>query len=225
MIHKFLFTNKLDNTDVAIGILIAKNVHVSKTLPLLETKLKTLLERRKNEDLTPHEEKFREESRNMLRNGDFKPTGRNKPASEYLLRAVQEENFPRINTVVDINNFISLKYMVPISLWDLDQADCVHYMFRLGKDGEEYVFNSANQSIQLRDLVTGFTIQRNKDIPIINPIKDSLKTKTTTSTRNIGAAIYFPLQAGTKDDLRNIIREFSILLDGISENETEYDII
>lgn len=225
MIHKFLFTNKLENTDIAIGVLISKKIHVSKTLPLLETKLKTLLAQRKNEPLTSHEEKFREESRNMLRNGDFKPTGRNKPASEYLLRTVQEDTFPRINTVVDINNFISLKYMIPISLWDLDHADCVHYVFRLGKEGEEFVFNSANQSIDLKDLVTGFTIQRNKDIPIINPIKDSLKTKTTTSTRNIGAAVYFPLKAGTKDDLRDIVREFSILLDGISESETEHDII
>lgn len=225
MIHNLLFTNELEDINIAIGILIAKNIHVSKPLPLMETKLKALLDLREHEELTPIEEKFRDESRNMLRNGDFKPTGRSKPASEYLLRAAKEGSFPRINTVVDVNNLISLKYMIPISLWDLDQADAIHYLFRLGKDGEEYIFNQSHQSINAKDLITGFKIQRDRDIPIINPIKDSMKTKTTLSTKHVGVAIYFPLTAGTKDDLRGIIREFSILLDAISDSSTEYDII
>jgi DNA/RNA-binding domain of Phe-tRNA-synthetase-like protein len=173
------------------------------------------LEERQNE-LNEREENFRLESRNMLRNGDYKPTGRGKPASEYLLRAAQEDNFPRINTVVDINNYISLKYMIPISLWDLDSATTAQYIFRLGNENENFIFNESEQKIELKDLVTGFKVDRYKEIPIINPIKDSLKTKTTTSTRNVGAAIYYPLKAGSKEYLREeIIWEFSTLLEGI----------
>ena len=122
MIHKLLFTNKLENKDIAIGIILAHNVRLTNPLPSLEAKLRFLLEDRQQDKLTDTQEKLRVESRNMLRNGDYKPTGRGKPASEYLYREVQNGNFPRINTVVDINNFISLKYMVPISMWDLDQA-------------------------------------------------------------------------------------------------------
>jgi DNA/RNA-binding domain of Phe-tRNA-synthetase-like protein len=225
MIHKLLFTNKLHNIDIAIGIVIARDIDINQPLPFLETKLRFLLEERQNK-LNESEENFRLESRNMLRNGDYKPTGRGKPASEYLLRAVQEDNFPRINTVVDINNYISLRYMVPISLWDLDNAASAQYIFRLGNENENFIFNESGQKIELKDLVTGFKVDRYKEIPIINPIKDSLKTKTTTSTRNIGAAIYYPLKAGSKDYLREeIIWEFSTLLEGISKEKPEYDII
>ncbi|HKJ45063.1 MAG TPA: phenylalanine--tRNA ligase beta subunit-related protein [Balneolales bacterium] len=225
MIHKLLFSNNLNNKDIAIGIVIAREININQPLPFLESKLRFLLEERQNE-LNEREENFRLESRNMLRNGDYKPTGRGKPASEYLLRAAQEGNFPRINTVVDINNYISLRYMVPISLWDLDSAASTQYIFRLGKENENFIFNESEQKIELKDLVTGYKVDRYKEIPIINPIKDSLKTKTTTSTRNIGAAIYYPLKAGTKDYLREeVIWEFSTLLEGISEKKPEYDII
>ncbi|HKJ34620.1 MAG TPA: phenylalanine--tRNA ligase beta subunit-related protein [Balneolales bacterium] len=226
MIHKLLFTNKLEDKDIAIGIVLAHNVHLTNPLPSLEAKLRFLLEDRQQDKLTETEESFRVESRNMLRNGDYKPTGRGKPASEYLYREVQNGNFPRINTIVDINNFISLKYMVPISIWDLDQAATSQYVFRLGKDDESYIFNESEQRIDLKDLVAGFKVEHYTETPIINPIKDSMKTKITTSTKNVGAAIYFPLKAGSKDYLRHeIIWEFTTLINGVSEGEPEYDII
>lgn len=56
------------------------------------------------------------------RNGRYKPTGRGKPANEYLLRAANDGTFPSINGLVDSNNLLSLEHMVPISVWDLDLA-------------------------------------------------------------------------------------------------------
>src|SRR5262245_65981101 len=44
------------------------------------------------------------EVRDMLRHGKYKPTGRGKPASEYILRADDENSLPRINNCVEINN-------------------------------------------------------------------------------------------------------------------------
>ena len=79
----------------------------------------------------------------MLRNGSYKPTGRGKPANEYLLRAAGEGSFPATNALVDANNLVSLKHMVPISVWDLDLASSHHTLFRLGRDDERYVFNRA----------------------------------------------------------------------------------
>src|SRR3712207_7695492 len=45
----------------------------------------------------------------LLRNGGFRPSGRNKPASEYLAQAAREGRFPRINNLVDVNNLVSLR--------------------------------------------------------------------------------------------------------------------
>lgn len=46
--------------------------------------------------------------RDLLRHAGFKPSGRSKPASEYLAAAFAEQRFPRINAVVDACNAVSL---------------------------------------------------------------------------------------------------------------------
>ncbi len=157
-------------------------------------------------------ENVRAESRNMLRNGTYKPTGRGKPASEYLLRAAsQPDSFPRVNWPVDICNFISLKYILPISIWDLDAAKADGFVFRLGLPDEEYVFNTAGQEIGLCDLVVGCAVRAADDengIPIVNPIKDSMATKTSPSTTDVVASIYAPASLD-QSVLRNACDEFA----------------
>src|SRR5262245_25422439 len=59
--------------------------------------------------------------RDLLRHGGFKPAGRSKPASEYLVGALAEGRFPRINALVDACNVVSLHSGLPISLVDLDR--------------------------------------------------------------------------------------------------------
>lgn len=142
------------------------------------------------------EERVRAAARDMLRNGGYKPTGRGKPASEYLVRSAVEGAFPRINPAVDVCNLVSLESLLPISLWDMDKAGTSRFLVRLGRAGESYVFNAAGQVIDVEDLVVGcrvpFTGPESGE-PIVNPVKDSLATKTDASTRNIAAVIYAPL--------------------------------
>src|SRR5881394_2170050 len=57
----------------------------------------------------------REAVRSLLRHGGFKPTGRSKPASEYLLKAVREGLLSSINLAVDACNVVSLHSGLPIS--------------------------------------------------------------------------------------------------------------
>ncbi|MCA1802177.1 MAG: hypothetical protein LC662_06935, partial [Rhodothermaceae bacterium] len=177
------------------GIAEARNIKISKKLPILDEKLAGLLAGRTGE-LTGEAETFRLASRDMLRNGTYKPTGRAKPASEYLLRAAQDGTFPRKNTAVDINNYISLNYMVPISLWDIDKAGARPLTIDLGQPGEKYVFNEAGQEIDLKDLVCGILTDADAGrTPVINPVKDSMLTKTDPASVNIGYVVYYPAAA------------------------------
>src|SRR5262245_25979703 len=64
----------------------------------------------------------RQAVRDLLRHGGFKPTGRSKPASEYLLRAAADGQLSGINLAVDACNAVSLHSGVPISVIDLDRA-------------------------------------------------------------------------------------------------------
>ena len=222
MLEKYSFKNDVPRDDFGLGILIAQEISLEAPRPSLEEKLGQIIERRKAGPLSEKEERFRAQSRNMLRNGEYKPTGRSKPASEYLLRAVLSEEFPRINAPVDIINYISLKCMVPISLWDTDLAKSEAFVFRLGRPDESYVFNSADQVISLHDLICGFAVQDGVERPIVTPIKDSLATKTTQQTRNVAAVIYYPLAAGEKEELEEMLEEMAQLMKEIQAKKVAY---
>jgi DNA/RNA-binding domain of Phe-tRNA-synthetase-like protein len=127
----------------------------------------------------------REAVRNLLRHGGFKPTGRSKPASEYLLRAVREGALTSINLAVDACNVVSLHSGLPISVVDLDRA---RLPLRVGiaPAGASYVFNSAGQSIDLGGLLCLF----DADGPCANAVKDAQRTKTSAETRRTLSLIW-----------------------------------
>ena len=116
--------------------------------------------------------------RDLLRHGGYKPTGRGKPASEYLVRAAGDGSLGSINAAVDVCNAVSLHSGLPISVVDLDRARAP---FRVGvaPAGSSYVFNASGQSIDLAGLLCLFDAQG----PCANAVKDSQRTKTQGETR------------------------------------------
>lgn len=136
------------------------------------------------------------EVRDLFRFGKYKPTGRGKPASEYLLKVAREDRFPRINNLVDINNLISLQSMLPISLLDLKRCATDRFRIRHGREGEEYVFNAGGQTIGLQDLLLVSTLP--EDEAGANAVKDSMRTKLDAAANDVLAVIYAP--EGLADD-------------------------
>jgi DNA/RNA-binding domain of Phe-tRNA-synthetase-like protein len=121
----------------------------------------------------------REAVRALLRQGGFKPTGRSKPASEYLIRAVGEGQFGPINLAVDACNVVSLHSGVPISVVDLDRA-AAPFRVGLAPAGSSYVFNASGQTIDLGGLLCLFDAEG----PCANAVKDAQRTKTGPQTRH-----------------------------------------
>lgn len=129
--------------------------------------------------------------RKMLRYGRYHPSGRGKPASEFLLRAVLNGSFPLVNGPVDINNAVSLASGLPGSIFDADLSG-THLLLRRGKPGESYVFNPAGQIIDLEDLLLVCRRAEKGWEPCGNPIKDSMTTKIRPKTKNVVAILYAP---------------------------------
>ena len=79
--------------------------------------------------------------RQLLKQGGFSATGRNRPAHELLLNDLKERGeFHYINNVVDVNNVISLEALLPISIFDISKLT-PPVSVRLAVAGEGYVFN------------------------------------------------------------------------------------
>lgn len=123
--------------------------------------------------------------RDLLRQGGYKPTGRGKPASEYLIRAVSEGSLGAINAAVDCCNAVSLHSGLPISVVDLDKAKTP---FRIGLAGAQtrYVFNASGQTIDVEGLLCLFDAEG----ACANPVKDSQRTKTSGDTRQTLSVIW-----------------------------------
>jgi DNA/RNA-binding domain of Phe-tRNA-synthetase-like protein len=190
-------------TTAAIGeSLYKKNMLTVETHPLLDLRaFETLFPRPLGEmgfssDLlgllslsaqTPFQtdDTVREVVRSMLRHGGFKPAGRSKPASEYLIKAVSDGKLPPINVAVDACNVVSLHSGLPISVVDLDR---VRPPLRVGiaQAGANYVFNAAGQTIDLTGLLCLFDAEG----PCGNAVKDAQRTKTSLETRRTLSLIW-----------------------------------
>lgn len=131
----------------------------------------------------------REAVRALLRHGGFKPSGRSKPASEYLLRAAAEGGLRSINAAVDACNVVSLHSGLPISVVDLDLAK-EPFRIAVAPEGTSYVFNPSGQTIDVAGLVMLF----DGEGPCAGPVKDSQRTKTHAGTRRTLSVVW-----GTKD--------------------------
>jgi DNA/RNA-binding domain of Phe-tRNA-synthetase-like protein len=130
--------------------------------------------------------------RNMLRFGEYKPSGRSKPSSEYLLGAALQGNFPLVNGPVDVNNTVSLEWGYPASIFDVELCG-LDLLMRRGFAGESYVFNPSGQSINLQDLLCVCRMEAGHWKPCGNPVKDAMATKISESTRGVVAVIYAPM--------------------------------
>ena len=154
------------------------------------------------------DERVKTEIRTLLRARGYTPSGRGKPASEYLLRWFQEEDkFVNISPAVDVNNIISVKYLLPASILDVELLDSKNLTIRIGQTDESYIFNNSGQEINLKGLVLVAD-----SAPAGNPIKDSMRAKLTSSSTNLIAVIYSSLKAYNLDSMNSITAEFADLL-------------
>ncbi len=146
--------------------------------------------------------------RDLLRQGGYKPTGRGKPASEYLVRAAGEGGgaLPAINLAVDACNAVSLHSALPISVVDLDRAS-PPFRIGLAPAGATYVFNASGQAIDLGGLLCLFDAAG----PCGNAVKDAQRTKTGLETTRTLSVVWAP--AGQEERLETAARWYRQLLE------------
>jgi len=141
------------------------------------------------------DDKIRDQIRELLRHGGFKPAGRSKPASEYLIKAVQEKLLSSINLAVDACNVASLHSGLPISVVDLELVK-EPLRVRVAEQGASYVFNVSGQILDASGLLCLFDAAG----PCGSAVKDSQRTKTRPETIRTLSLIW-----GTKADPQRTI--------------------
>ncbi|MGV8120789.1 MAG: phenylalanine--tRNA ligase beta subunit-related protein [Candidatus Xenobiia bacterium LiM19] len=205
--------NEAKDSGLQAAVVTALGIKVSPSPSPLVEKLSHLVEKRKGEEFPPPS--LKDSIRSLLKKGGFKPTGRNKPASEYLAQAAREGRFPFINNLVDINNYLSLLSGLPISLIDLDVTG-PDIILRTGKKDESFVFNASDQVINVEGLIC---ICSKDGGPLGNPVKDSMEAKLKESSENVVGVIYASSLTDPVE-LRSYAEMFASLLKDYGQAET-----
>ncbi|UXD21398.1 hypothetical protein IPA_03860 [Ignicoccus pacificus DSM 13166] len=103
-----------------------------------------------------------------------------RPASEALIRRALRGNLPNINSLVDLGNAISIKYMVPIGIYDLNKI-VSDLKLRRAREGEKFEPIGRGEVI-----LKGNELVLADDVGILHlfPYRDSRRTMITLDTRN-----------------------------------------
>ena len=201
--------NNLGSQGLMAGIVIGRGVAAGPAPQELSCVLQELLVKRSAEIFPPAD--LKEAVRTLLRTAAFKPTGRSKPASEYLAQAAREGRFPLINNLVDINNYLSLLSGLPISLLDMSAVGD-SMSLRHGRVGERYVFNEGGQEIDLNGLICACREQDGESRPLGNPVKDSMEGKIKAGTQGVIGVIYAPSGFISRDEMEKHLGLFCSML-------------
>lgn len=149
--------------------------------------------------------------RSLLKAYGFHPSGRNRPASEFLAKDLQGRGgFKSISNIVDINNHLSLLSHLPISILDREKTGD-HLCLRAGTETETYIFNQEGQDLNLKNLL--IVARGEGDLaPFGSPVKDSQATKVFQATHNIIGFIYASPSTATTEELQKWLKLFADLL-------------
>jgi len=106
-----------------------------------------------------------------------------RPSGEALLRRVLHgDEIPRISTVVDAYNLASLKTMIPLSGFDLDQIS-PPFRIRFSETDDEFQGIGMNTPVRLNERM--LVLADTRQIVCVYPYRDADTTKITAETKRV----------------------------------------
>jgi DNA/RNA-binding domain of Phe-tRNA-synthetase-like protein len=119
----------------------------------------------------------------------FKATGKDpnryRPSVEALYRRIKKQNFiDTVQSAIDVNNFFSLQYQVPIGIYDQKQIEG-NVSIKIGDSNEEYMgLNGRENSVEK------LIVSADQLGPFGSPFVDSARTPVTFDTDTALQIIY-----------------------------------
>lgn len=127
----------------------------------------------------------------------FKKNGRDPskyaPSAEALLkRIIDGKDLYRINNVVECNNIGSMKYELPMGVYDLDKIKG-DVIFKVGSE-KDFMKTMAKGEMKMNNLL----LTRDDEKLFGSPVSDSLHARITETTRNVLLLVYSTKRVGEK---------------------------
>jgi DNA/RNA-binding domain of Phe-tRNA-synthetase-like protein len=176
----------LSDLDVALGVGIVIGINNRVNAPELDKIINDVVSEVKN---TISLESLRDDElirlyRNFYWRLGIDPT-KQRPAQEALIRRIlRGDGLPRINPMVDIGNAVSVKYKVPVGLYDIRKIGQVDYIvLRRAADGELFTpLGSPKMTLTRNQIVLATSDGK---ILHVYPYRDSELTKVDEFTTDV----------------------------------------
>ena len=136
-------------------------------------------------------------ARDLYRAFGIDPT-KTRPSSEALLRRVlHDKPLPRISNAVDVCNLLSLRFLLPLGLYDAAKIDG-QVELRRGLPGESYAgIRKDEVHLDCRPALV------DRVGPFGNPTSDSARTSVDESTTSLWLVIFMPASVSTETAARH----------------------
>jgi DNA/RNA-binding domain of Phe-tRNA-synthetase-like protein len=142
-------------------------------------------------------------ARDLYKRFGVDPT-RVRPSSEALLRRIKKgDALPRVNSLVDVANAMSVQLQVPVGLYDLEKVKGEELVIRLGAQGETY-----DGIGKERVNVAGRICVADAAGACGNPSADSSRTMITTDTERAAWIYFLPVRDDDVDRTAELVAVF-----------------
>ena len=205
--------------DFQLGVVHYQNIQVSESPQMLKGRLRLFQESLYFDyaDKKITEIPAINEWRKLFKTFGTDPS-RYRPSSEALYRRVQKQQYlDYVNSAVDLNNFLSLQYRIPLGIYDVKQIKG-NVSIEIGTDQATYLAINGRDVSMAKKLVS---VDENG--PFGSPYVDSKRTAVSTSTTDALHLVYLqPSQA--KEDAAQLLQALAKMFTQIHGGEATFDI-
>lgn len=197
-----------------IGTITYHDIAISESPQMIKGRFQLFLESLKLEDNTAADYPGVSEYRSVFKKLGTDPS-RYRPASEALLRrALSGKELPPINSGVDINNFFSIRFAIPIGLYNLDKLEG-DVEIRIGRAEDTY------EGLNGREMnMEGKLLSADSLGAFGSPIVDSKRTMVDESVANALHIVYLQPsmdESEARDMLESMAKMFTQVNGGTAE--------
>jgi DNA/RNA-binding domain of Phe-tRNA-synthetase-like protein len=201
-----------------IGAITYHDIAISESPQMIKGRFQLFLESLKLEDKSAADYPGVAEYRSVFKKLGTDPS-RYRPASEALLRRILSgKDLPPINSGVDVNNFFSIRFAIPIGLYNLDKVSG-DVEIRVGGVNDTYEgLNGREMSME------GKLLTADDTGAFGSPIVDSKRTMVDESVKNALHIVYLLPSMG-ESEAEELLQSMASMFTQVNGGSAEIQVV
>ncbi|HSJ38825.1 MAG TPA: phenylalanine--tRNA ligase beta subunit-related protein [Planococcus sp. (in: firmicutes)] len=146
-------------------------------------------------------------------------SNRYRPSAEALYRRIKKQNYlTPVHSGVDMNNFLSLQYEIPLGLYDADKIDG-QVSITVGTDSDQY--EGINNRL---NTFSNIVITKDRQGAFGSPFVDSKRTAVTEHTTN-ALHVFYLRPSMDRDTALQLLTAAANMFTGINGGQAEVQVL